>query len=313
METNMQNSMNIDKSLFEPLNLDETEKNVVVRPSETYWQDAWRRLKENKVAIVSLVMLVFLAVISIFGPMLSKFNYYSNNMNVLNVNPNSVHYFGTDELGRDLYVRVLYGMRISLAVGIVSAFINFIIGVIYGGISGFYGGAIDNVMMRIVDVLYSVPTMLYVILLMCILGKADIWNIFIALGISYWVGMARIVRGQVLSLKQQEFVLAARALGAKNFRIILKHLIPNCMGPIIVCLTMSIPSAIFTEAFLSFVGLGVSAPMASLGVLCNDALDTYKTYPFQLFFPSLAICLIMLAFNLFGDGLRDALDPKMRK
>jgi oligopeptide transport system permease protein len=313
METNMQNNMNIDKNLFEPLNIDETEKNVVVRPSETYWQDAWRRLKENKVAIVSLVMLVFLAVISIFGPMISKFNYYSNNMNVLNINPNSVHYFGTDELGRDLYVRVLYGMRISLAVGIVSAFINFIIGVIYGGISGFYGGAIDNVMMRIVDVLYSVPTMLYVILLMCILGKADIWNIFIALGISYWVGMARIVRGQVLSLKQQEFVLAARALGAKNFRIILKHLIPNCMGPIIVCLTMSIPSAIFTEAFLSFVGLGVSAPMASLGVLCNDALDTYKTYPFQLFFPSLAICLIMLAFNLFGDGLRDALDPKMRK
>jgi oligopeptide transport system permease protein len=137
METNMQNNMNIDKNLFEPLNIDETEKNVVVRPSETYWQDAWRRLKENKVAIVSLVMLVFLAVISIFGPMISKFNYYSNNMNVLNINPNSVHYFGTDELGRDLYVRVLYGMRISLAVGIVSAFINFVIGVIYGGISGF--------------------------------------------------------------------------------------------------------------------------------------------------------------------------------
>lgn len=313
METNMQNSMNIDKSLFEPLNLDETEKNVVVRPSETYWQDAWRRLKENKVAIVSLVVLIFLALISIFGPMISKFNYYSNDMKVLNVSPNSVHYFGTDPLGRDLYVRVLYGMRISLAVGIVSAFINFVIGVIYGGISGFYGGATDNVMMRIVDVLYSIPTMLYVILLMCILGKADIWNIFIALGISYWVGMARIVRGQVLSLKQQEFVLAARALGAKNLRIITRHLIPNCMGPIIVCLTMSIPSAIFTEAFLSFVGLGVSAPMASLGVLCNDAIGTYKTYPFQLFFPSLAICLIMLAFNLFGDGLRDALDPKMRK
>jgi oligopeptide transport system permease protein len=249
METNMQNNMNIDKNLFEPLNLDETEKNVVVRPSETYWQDAWRRLKENKVAIVSLVMLVFLAVISIFGPMISKFNYYSNDMKVLNVSPNSVHYFGTDELGRDLYVRVLYGMRISLAVGIVSAFINFVIGVIYGGISGFYGGATDNVMMRIVDVLYSVPTMLYVILLMCILGKADIWNIFIALGISYWVGMARIVRGQVLSLKQQEFVLAARALGAKNLRIITRHLIPNCMGPIIVCLTMSIPSAILLKHF----------------------------------------------------------------
>ena len=313
METNMQNNMNIDKNLFKPLNLCESEKNTVVRPSETYWQDAWRRLKENKVAILSLAVLIILILISIIGPMFSKFNYYSNDMKVLNISPNKVHYFGTDELGRDLYVRVLYGMRISLAVGIVSAFINFIIGVIYGGISGFYGGSTDNVMMRIVDVLYSVPTMLYVILLMCILGEQTIWNIFIALGISYWVGMARIVRGQVLSLKEQEFVLAARALGAKNFRIILKHLIPNCMGPIIVCLTMSIPSAIFTEAFLSFIGLGVSAPMASLGVLCNDAIQTYNVYPFQLFFPSLAICLIMLAFNLFGDGLRDALDPKMRK
>lgn len=313
METNLQNNMNINKDLFKPLNLSDAEKNTVVRPSETYWQDAWRRLKQNKVAILSLVILVILTVIAVFGPMLSKFNYYTNDMNSLSISPNKVHYFGTDELGRDLYVRVLYGMRISLAVGIVSAFINFVIGIIYGGISGYYGGATDNVMMRIVDVLYSVPTMLYVILLMCILGEANIWNIFIALGISYWVGMARIVRGQVLTLKQQEFVLAARALGAKNFRIIMRHLIPNCMGPIIVCLTMSIPSAIFTEAFLSFVGLGVSAPMASLGVLCNDAIETYKTYPFQLFFPSLAICLIMLAFNLFGDGLRDALDPKMRK
>ena len=201
METNLQNNMNINKDLFKPLNLSDAEKNTVVRPSETYWQDAWRRLKQNKVAILSLVILVILTVIAVFGPMLSKFNYYTNDMNSLSISPNKVHYFGTDELGRDLYVRVLYGMRISLAVGIVSAFINFVIGIIYGGISGYYGGATDNVMMRIVDVLYSVPTMLYVILLMCILGEANIWNIFIALGISYWVGMARIVRGQVLTLK----------------------------------------------------------------------------------------------------------------
>lgn len=310
MDINLQN---IDKSLFELIPQEDKDKNTVVRPSETYWQDAWRRLKENKVAIVSMVVLILLALISLIGPYLSKFDYRTNDMTVLNLSPNGTHWFGTDMLGRDLYVRVLYGTRISLAVGIVSAFINFVIGVIYGGVSGFYGGNVDNIMMRIVDVLYSVPTVLYVILLMVVLGGAKLSNIFIALGISYWVSMARIVRGQVLALKQQEFVLAAKALGAKNFRIILRHLIPNSMGPIIVTLTMSIPSAIFTEAFLSFIGLGVSAPMASLGVLCNDAIATYRTYPYQLFFPSLAICLIMLAFNLFGDGLRDALDPKMRK
>ncbi|SKA89981.1 oligopeptide transport system permease protein [Caloramator quimbayensis] len=307
------NLKNIDKELFEYIPSDNKDLNTVVRPSETYWQDAWRRLKENKVATFSLFALILLILISIIGPYLSKFDYRTNDINSLNLSPNSEHWFGTDELGRDLYVRVLYGMRISLSVGIVSALINFVIGVIYGGISGYYGGNIDNIMMRFVDVLYSVPTVLYVILLMVVLGEASLSNIFIALGISYWVGMARIVRGQVLALKQQEFVLAARALGAKNFRIILRHLIPNSMGPIIVTLMMSIPSAIFTEAFLSFIGLGVSAPMASLGVLCNDAITTYRTYPYQLFFPSLAICIIMLAFNLFGDGLRDALDPKMRK
>ncbi|MCX7885611.1 MAG: ABC transporter permease [Caloramator sp.] len=307
------NFKDIDKEFFEYIPKEDKDLNTVVRPSETYWQDAWRRLKKNRVATFSLFVLIILILISIIGPYLSKFDYRTNDINSLNLSPNSEHWFGTDELGRDLYVRVLYGMRISLSVGIVSALINFVIGVIYGGISGYYGGNIDNIMMRIVDVLYSVPTVLYVILLMVVLGEASLSNIFIALGISYWVGMARIVRGQVLALKQQEFVLAARALGVKNIRIILRHLIPNSMGSIIVTLMMSIPSAIFTEAFLSFIGLGVSAPMASLGVLCNDAITTYRTYPYQLFFPSLAICIIMLAFNLFGDGLRDALDPKMRK
>jgi oligopeptide transport system permease protein len=197
-------------------------------------------------------------------------------------------------------------------VGIVSALINLFIGVIYGGISGFYGGNVDNIMMRIVDIIWSVPVILYVILLMVVMGSSIV-NVFIALGISFWAGMARIVRGQVLSLKQQEFTLAAKALGARDFRIILRHLIPNSMGPIIVTLTLSIPNAIFTEAFLSFVGLGVSPPQTSLGMLCNEALSSYKVFPYQLYFPAGAICLIMLAFNLLGDGLRDALDPKMRK
>lgn len=304
--------MNIDKSLFQPLKQDEKNLNTISRPSETYWQDAWRRLKLNKVAVFAFYMLIVLLLLAIIGPFVIKFDYSTNDYNALNVGPNSVHWFGTDDLGRDIFSRVLWGARISLSVGIVSAVINLVIGVVYGGIAGFYGGTLDMLMMRIVDILYSVPVVLYVILLMVLLGSGLI-NIYIALGISYWVGMARIVRGQVLSLKQQEFVLAAKALGAKNFRVIIRHLVPNAMGPIIVTLTMAIPSAIFTEAFLSFIGLGVSAPMASLGVLCNDAIQTYRTYPTQLFFPAMTICLIMLAFNLFGDGLRDALDPKMRK
>jgi oligopeptide transport system permease protein len=304
--------MNLDKSLFQPLKQDEKNLNVIARPSETYWQDAIRRLKQNKVAIFAFVLLMVLMVVAIVGPFLTKFDYSTSDYGALNVGPNATHWFGTDMLGRDLFTRTLWGARISLSVGIVSAIINFVIGVIYGGISGYYGGFIDMIMMRIVDILWSVPVVLYVILLMVVLGSGLI-NVYIALGISYWVVMARIVRGQVLSLKQQEFVLAARALGAKDFRIIIRHLVPNCMGPIIVMLTMSIPTAIFTEAFLSFIGLGVSAPMASLGVLCNDALETYRTYFFQLFYPALTLCLIMLAFNLFGDGLRDALDPKMRK
>lgn len=304
--------MNIDKSLFEPLKKDQKAINTIVRPSETYLQDAWRRLKENKVAVFSLCLLIVLILLAIIGPFFTKYNYSDTDIMSGDLGPSTLHWFGTDSLGRDLFVRTLWGARISLSVGVVSATINFVIGVVYGGISGFYGGKIDNIMMRLVEIIWSVPTLLYVVLLMVLLGSGLI-NIYIALGISYWAGMARMVRGQVLSLKQQEFVLAAKSLGARDFRIIMKHLVPNCIGPIIVTLTMSIPTAIFTEAFLSFIGLGVSAPMASLGALCNDSLEAFRSYPYQLFFPAISICLIMLAFNLFGDGLRDALDPKMRK
>lgn len=309
MENNIRK---IDKNMFEFIPQEEKDLNTIARPSETYWQDVWRRLKLNKVAMLSLILIILLLLIATLGPLFSKFDYRYQDMKSLSLSPSNVHWFGTDDLGRDLYVRTLYGARISLLVGIVSALINFVIGIIYGGISGYYGGKIDNIMMRIVDVLYAIPVVLYVILLMVVLGNG-LQNIFIALGISYWVGMARMVRGQVLQLKQQEFVLAAKAIGEMDFKILIKHLIPNAMGQIIILLTMSIPSAIFTEAFLSFIGLGVSAPMASLGVLCNDAVSSFRTYPYQLFFPAMTICLIMLAFNLFGDGLRDALDPKMRK
>jgi oligopeptide transport system permease protein len=304
--------MNIDKSLFQTLKKDEKNLNVISRPSETYWQDARRRLKQNKVAVFAFYLLIALLVIAIVGPFISKYDYAGMDLANTNSGPTVAHWFGTDSLGRDLLVRNLWGARISLSVGIVSAVINFVIGVIYGGISGYYGGYVDVIMMRIVEIIWVVPPVLFVILLMVMMG-AGLINIYIALGISFWVGMARIVRGQVLSLKEQEFILAAKALGAKDSRIILRHLVPNCMGPIIVMVTMSIPSAIFYEAFLSYIGLGVSAPMASLGVLCSDATDALQVYPYQLFFPAMCITLIMLAFNLFGDGLRDALDPKMRK
>jgi len=207
---------------------------------------------------------------------------------------------------------VLYGARISLLIALVATLVNFFIGVIYGGIAGFAGGRVDNLMMRVVDVIATVPLLLYVILLMVIF-EPGLKTIMIAIGTVYWVNMARIVRGQILAIKEQEFVLAARTLGASSSRILFRHLIPNTMGPIIVALAMMIPSAIFTEAFLSFIGLGVSAPMASWGTLANDAVSGLRTYPYQLFYPALFISVTVLAFNFLGDGLRDALDPRLRK
>lgn len=298
--------------MFKPINKDIDSAEAIVRPSVTYWQDAWRRLKKNRMAMVGLWTIVAILVIAIFGPMISPYSYSDQNLEEQNQYCSSKHWLGTDDLGRDLLTRIMYGARISLTVGFLASLINLTVGVIYGGISGFYGGKIDNIMMRIVEVLNAIPMLLYVILLMVIL-EPGLQNILIALGLVYWLGMARIVRGQVLSLKEQDYVLAARSIGASNWQIITKHLIPNAMGPIIVTATLNIPSAIFTEAFLSFIGLGVNAPMASWGVLASDALQSFRSYPWQLFFPAIAISITMFAFNFLGDGLRDALDPKQRK
>ena len=298
--------------MFTPLSAEEKAHAEVMRPSRTYWQDVRARLLRDPLAVFGLVVIVVILAAAVFGPMVSPYEYDAQDFMVSDEPPSMSHWFGTDMFGRDLLVRVLYGARISLAVGFLASFISLFIGVIYGGISGFAGGKTDNVMMSIVDVIYSVPVMIYVILLMVVVGPG-LKSIFITLGISYWAPMARIVRAEVMRLKNEEFILAARVIGASPRRILLRHLIPNAMGSVLVTLTFSIPGAIFTESFLSFGGLGVSAPMASWGVLCSDAVGALSVYPWQLFFPAGAISITILAFNFLGDGLRDALDPKLRK
>ncbi len=324
--------MEYSKEMFAPLTEGQKSEEIFMRPSLTYWQDAWRRFKKNKPAMIAGVVLILIVLLAILGPMFSPYTYDQQVRSDRNQFPSSEHLFGTDKLGRDLFVRTLYGARISLSIGLVASLINLTIGVLYGGLSGYLGGKADNIMMRIVDILYAVPLLLYVIMLQVVLEapikelfetskffglfKAlgpELILIYIVLGSVYWVGMARMVRGQVLSIKNQEFVLAAKAQGAGKMRIIMRHLTPNAIGQIIVMTMMSIPQAIFTESFLSFIGIGVSAPMASWGSLASDAYKALQSYPYLLFFPAAAICITVLAFNILGDGLRDALDPRMRK
>lgn len=283
------------------------------RPSLSYWQDAWLRLRHNKLAMLGLLILAALLLASIFAPLLSEHSVTAQSLRDQNLPPSAQHLFGTDDLGRDVFVRTWYGARISLFVGFTAALIDFCIGVTYGGYSGLKGGRTDTIMMRIVEVLYGLPYLLIVILLMVVMGPS-LLTIIIALSITGWIGMARIVRGQILQLKNYEYVTASRLFGASSWHLIRKHLLPNTMGPIIVQMTLTVPSAIFAEAFLSFLGLGIQAPYASLGVMTNDALAVILSGEWwQLFFPAFCISLIMFAFNVLGDGLQDALDPKLRK
>ncbi|WP_164667593.1 ABC transporter permease [Virgibacillus doumboii] len=286
---------------------------TVARPSLSYWQDAWKRLRKNKIAMSGLIFLILLGVMAIIGPMLSPYSVGAQDRPNQFLPPSAAHWFGTDSLGRDVFTRTWYGARISLTVGLVAALIDFFIGVIYGGISGYKGGRTDEIMMRIIEVLYGLPYLLVVILLLVVLGPS-LFTIILALSVTGWVGMARIVRGQVLQIKNFEFVLASKSFGTKTWRIIRKNLLPNTMGPIIVQMTLTVPTAIFAEAFLSFLGLGIQSPYASWGVMADDALGAILSgYWWTLFFPAFFISFTMFAFNVLGDGLQDALDPKLRK
>lgn len=304
--------LQITQDMFEVVGKDAASYEKIVRPSLTYWADSWRRLKENKLAIISLIILIIVVAMAFIGPKMRPWEYDYQDYTVINKNPDSVHWFGTDELGRDIFVRCWEGAKVSLFVALISTIINVTIGIIYGGISGYVGGTTDIIMMRFIEIIYSIPTLLWVILLMVVLGQG-LDTIIIAISITGWGGMARIVRGQVLQLKQMEFVLAAKTLGADSSRIIAKHLVPNTMGPIIINLTFQVPGAIFTEAMLSYIGLGIPEPYASWGTLAQRGTRMLLIHPYQLFFPALLICITMLAFNILGDGLRDSLDPKLRK
>lgn len=344
-------SLQIDLQKFSPATDEEKQQHETMRESTTFFRDGMRKLMKNPLAVASMIVLIILTLTIIIVPAIYPYSYsqmitvdgkrdktaknlapfeYSKNELKAIENGEKIfpHLFGTDELCRDYFIRVVFGARVSLLVGLFASLIVLVIGLLYGSISGYFGGRVDLIMMRIVDIIYSLPDTLMVILLSVVLGQtigpviqgtvlASIGNnmisLFVVFGLLYWVGMARLVRGQILSIKNNEYVLAAKAMGAKPRRIIRKHILPNCMSVIIISVALQIPSAIFTESFLSFIGLGVQAPMPSLGSLANAARGGMQSYPWKMLFPAMAICLIVLSFNLLGDGLRDAFDPKLRR
>lgn len=304
--------MQLSKDKFKVVGPQGSDAEKISKPSLSFWKDVRIRFRKNKLAMFGIVLLALLIFMAVFGPYMVPYDYATNDLMNTNQAPNSDHWFGTDDLGRDVFARTWEGARISLFIGVAAALIDLFIGVLWGGISGYKGGRTDELMMRTADVLYGIPYLLLVILLMVVLEQG-LGTMILAMTITGWINMARIVRGQVLQLKNQEYVMAAQTLGADTKRILFKHLIPNSMGPILVTMTLTIPSAIFTEAFLSYLGLGVPAPLASWGTMASDGLPALEYYPWRLFFPATFICLTILAFNVIGDGLRDALDPKLRK
>ena len=343
-------SAQIDLSKFEKATEDEKRQQDVMSQSTSFFKDGMRKLFKNPLAVASIIVLVAIIITIIVAPMIVPYGYEEilsvngkRDKGAKNLAPFTYskaeqkfideggtrfpHIFGTDEQCRDYFIRVIYGTRISLVVGFFASIIVLIIGMIVGSVSGYAGGRVDLILMRIVDIIYSLPDMLVIILLATVLNQtltfpagsalaklgSNMVSMFIVFGLLYWVGMARLIRGQILSIKENEFVLAARSIGAKPGWIIRKHILPNCLSVIIVSTALQIPSAIFTESYLSFIGLGVNAPMPSLGSLANSARQGLQTYPYKLIFPALMICLIVLSLNLLGDGLRDAFDPKLKR
>ena len=342
-------SAQIDLKKFEKATDEEKKQQDVMSESTTFFRDGMRKLMKNPLAVLSLILLAIILITIIVAPMIVPYKYEEimsingkRDKGANNLAPFTYskleqqyidqggtrfpHIFGTDEQCRDYFIRVVYGTRVSLSIGVFASLIVLIIGMIYGSISGYVGGRTDLIMMRIVDIIYSLPDMLVIILISVVLDQVldltgsplaklgtNMVSIFIVFGLLYWVGMARLIRGQILSIKQNEYILAARAIGAKPGRIIKRHILPNCLSVIIISAALQVPSAIFTESYLSFLGLGVRAPMPSLGSLANAAREGLQSYPYKLVFPALTICLIVLSLNLLGDGLRDAFDPKLKR
>lgn len=299
----------MNNDLFSPL-IQEAAPDLAPE-SLSYLKDAQRRFRQNRGAMFFFYLLLFFCAMAIFAPMLSSYTYSKIALSLKNSPPSLKFWFGSDDLGRDIFCRAWWGARISLSIGIAAALIDGAIGVAWGAIAAYFGGWVDEVMMRICDILHTIPSLLMVILLTVYMGSG-LKTIFAALALIGWINMARITRSQLLQIKESDYVLAAKAAGASALRIMLRHLIPNALGPILATMTLTIPAAIFLEAFLSFLGLGLQAPYASWGVMINEGIGAMEFYPWRLFFPSLLITLTMLSFNIIGNALRDALDPRLR-
>jgi oligopeptide transport system permease protein len=306
-----------------PFTAADTEAQIGEIQGRSLWDDALRRLLRNRAAVISIVILAVIAVAAIVGPWLLAYTFFEQDYTVVSCAPDwwpdtsvmctagGTHWFGTDSVGRDLLVRTLYGARVSLSVGLIATLVSLVIGVVYGAVAGFIGGRVDELMMRFVDVLYSIPYIFLVIILMVIFNR-NFFLLFVAIGAVEWLTMARIVRGQTLSLKQKEFIEAARAGGVGTFGIIWRHIIPNVLGPVIVYVTLTVPASILAESFLSYLGLGIQEPLTSWGVLISEGKDQMETAPWMLLFPAAFMTVTLFCFNFIGDGLRDALDPKDR-
>ena len=305
------NVSELHPSDFEVVGNKTSETETLARKSISFWGEVSRRFIKNKLALIGFITLAIIIIGAICGPWISEFTYRQQKGDY-NMAPNGTYWFGTDDLGRDIFTRVWIGARISIFIGFAAAIIDLIIGVAWGAVAGLTGGRTDEIMMRIADILTAIPYLLVVIILLVVM-QPGLFPMIIALSLTGWVNMARITRSEILKLKNQEYVLAARTLGANNLHLIKRHLLPNALGAILVTMTLTIPTAIFTEAFLSYLGLGVPAPLASWGTMANDGYPALANAPWRLFFPGVLICLTIFAFNAVGDGLRDALDPKLRK